>query len=168
MNAQETIEQLIHDYPTLFGKRIDVLNQLFLIYGNGYRWGKNGTPVEAHCEECTEDCTRDCGCTCKEENTKPDTISKLNVYTRAIDYSPSLNLSSMHVGYSMITQIPSNVRYDWRVELTFLLDSIISGKSKIKEFKGEYGVELNPVRRAKIIKMALRVQHVNASYPGGE
>ena len=168
MDAQEHIDKAIHDYPTLFGKRIDVLNHLFLIFGNGYMW-KHGEPIDKMtlpCGDCElDECERrDCGCTCKEpQRVKDDTISKLNVYTRAIDYSSSQHLASLHVKYSMISTIPADVTPSWRIELIWLLDEIISGRSKVRVWEKEYGAELNPIRRAKIIKMALRAQHVNAS-----
>lgn len=48
MNVECTIQQMFDHYPTLFKERVDCLNHLFCVIGNGYEW-INGELVEGEC-----------------------------------------------------------------------------------------------------------------------
>ena len=45
MNVELTIQDCFDNYPGLFKERVDVLNHLFCVIGNGYDW-KNGELVD--------------------------------------------------------------------------------------------------------------------------
>ncbi len=127
MRLEQALLEAFHYYPTLFQKRMDVMNHMFLTLGNGSEW-KNGEIVENSCD-CRRDEER-----CYQERKVPK-ISLNNAYARRLDYSPSENLPVHYCGsYSLISKVPKNVKPDWKAAIIWFLDSIISGESKLSSY----------------------------------
>lgn len=43
--VQKQLKRMVENYPSLFRTRFDILNHLFLVIGNGYKW-RNGQLVD--------------------------------------------------------------------------------------------------------------------------
>ena len=113
MTLEDTIFEALYYYPTLFQKRIDVLVHLFLTVGNGLEW-VDGELVDISPRE-------------KEE---PD-INYANASARSVDYSYSQRMKHIWgLDYCRLTSIPDDIQADYRQGAVWLLNSIISGKSK--------------------------------------
>ncbi len=131
MRLEETLLQSFYYYPTLFQKRMDVMNHMFLTLGNGYYW-VGGELVDILCE------CREKPCPCERAEKKVGKITLHNAKARRADYSPSVDLPVHYCGsYSAIENLPKDLKFDWKAGIIWFLDSIIKGESTLKSYKDD-------------------------------
>lgn len=150
-----TVEEIISDcfkyYPRLYRTRADVVNQLYFVIGNGYKWLR-GAIVSSSPESRIEEWKR------REDKTDPDIIKRNKLFQKIIDepgISDKLKDSARRIigiykedeniqrplldpggprsfypvcKYSKVVNVPDNVRPDW-LALSFEAATMLRDRS---------------------------------------
>jgi len=117
MNVEDTVYEGIRYFPTLFGKKADVLAHIFCTLGGGYNW------VDG---ELCEDLEMP---SLEGRHEKPRQIDENNVLARCADRTPFDHCYPMSKNYCNLASVPLDVKDDWFEAALWVADMVINMKN---------------------------------------